>query len=50
MYFVSVGFSLVPIYVPLHVPQVNTYLLQVVQQIALLTLDVHRFFDWKVGC
>lgn len=22
----------------------------VVQQIALLTLDVHRFFDWKVGC
>lgn len=32
--------------------QVNIYLLQVVQQLEgpQVTLNLHRFFDWKVGC
>lgn len=46
MHFVFVGF-----YPALYICScMNTYSLQVVQQIALLILDVHRFLDWKVGC
>lgn len=46
MHFVFVGF-----YPALCICSwMNTYSLQVVQQIALLILDFHRFLDWKVGC